>query len=79
MCVLKNIDEEKIEIPEKIIQLKLTKKRVVKIIIKKLYFVPIMMNIEYVVVFVINYVQDDFKKIILNHQLIQLLFVKNNN
>ena len=79
MCVLKNIDKEKIEIPEKIIQLILTKKRIVKIIIKKLYFVPIMMNIEYVVVFVINYVQDDLKKIILNHQLIQLLFVKNNN
>ena len=42
----------------------------------KLCNVSKMMNLEYTVISVINCVQNDFIKIILNHQLIPILFVK---
>ena len=34
------------------------------------------MKLEKTEIFVINYVQNDFMKVILNHKIIQIIFVK---
>ena len=42
----------------------------------KLYTVPKMMNIDYIVEFVINYVFNDTIEIISDHKLTQINFIK---
>ena len=49
------------------------------VITKKFFIVVMMMNIEYTVVYVINYVENNFIKIIWNHNLILIIFIKENN
>ena len=46
---------------------------------KKKYIVLMMMNIEYIVMFVIYFVQKDIIKLILNQEHILIIFIKENN
>ena len=47
--------------------------------IKKVFIVEMMENLEYIVIFVISIVQKDFIKIICDHKLTLILFVKKTN
>ena len=47
--------------------------------IEKLYTVLMMRSIEYIVIFVTNFLKKGFRRIILNQEFILLIFVDDNN